>query len=334
MREIAIVTGASGYVGRELCEQLVQSGAEVRAIARSERSVAGLPASIRFYRGDVTDCASMRPLFWDTGDAAVTVYHAAALISVERHDKETLRVNVGGTKNLLSLCCEFSPKKLVFLSSTDALHPQKGEVVSEPEFYYTENMGSDYARSKAEASRLVIDAVNETGLDATLILPSCVLGPGDYKSGFTSTLISMYLGGMPPISIPGGYDFVDVRDVAALTIAAAKKGGRGESYLATGEYATVTEVFNILGELTGRKPVKMTLPTFSLRAAAAVASPYYLLTDKPSVFTQNAIDLLTAGTRFSHEKATKELGYSPRGIREIVTDTVTFVRAHPEIYKL
>ncbi len=149
-------------------------------------------------------------------------------------------------------------------ASVDALPPRAdGERIAEPDRFLPERLATSYGRSKAAGAQLVLDAAAE-GLDCVVLLPSAIVGPGDYRNGFITQMIGLYLSGLPRLSVRGGYEFVDVRDVASAAIAAAKRSGCGDVYILSNRYADVTSVFDTVAECAGRKRTLCTLPDWAL----------------------------------------------------------------------
>jgi len=123
----------------------------------------------------------------------------------------------------------------------------------------------------------------------------------------------------------GGFDFVDVRDVAEGIIACAKKGTKGECYLLTNRYYPVKELMDILSRLTGRKRITSYLPLWFVRLTAPMAELYYRILKQPPLYTKFSIFTLSTNNLYSHEKATMELGYSTRDMEETLKDTVDWL---------
>src|SRR5699024_9363621 len=110
-----------------------------------------------------------------------------------------------------------------------------GKIMSEISEFSPEKVSGWYAKSKAKATALVLDAAKK-GLNASVIHPSGIIGPGDIAMGSTTSMLISYCEGKLPVSVKGGYDFVDVRDVADGVIACCEKGERGQCYILSGEY--------------------------------------------------------------------------------------------------
>ena len=126
--------------------------------------------------------------------------------------------------------------------------------------------------------------------------------------------------------VNGGYDFVDVRDVAKGIIATCDKGRKGEGYILSNKYFTMQQILFMLHEITGKKEIRIILPLWFLKGTARLAELYYKILRQPPLFTSYSIYTLNTNAHFSHEKATKELGYETRDMKETLTDTVNWLK--------
>lgn len=327
MNRIYIITGICGFLGNTVANQLAKAGERVRGLALPQDDASMLPPEVEVIRGNVCDMASMQPLFHDLGtDDEIYVIHTAAIISIDDKPGAILTaVNVGGTRNVIALCREHHVKKLVHVSSVHAI-PElpHGEVMSEVESFDPDKVIEPYSKTKAAASQLVLDAARD-GLNATVVHPSGIMGPGDYGKGLMLSVVVDYLGGYLPACVKGGYDFVDVRDVANGVIAACDRGRSGECYLLTGGYITAMDILKKLHEMTGRKEIKVAFPLWFIRLFIPVASLVAQMRKAKPLFTRSSLRILDANAIFSHAKATKELGYIPRKIDDTLRDTVQFL---------
>ena len=183
----------------------------------------------------------------------------------------------------------------------------------------------DYAKSKAEATALVLAAA-ERGLNASVVQPSGIIGPGDERGGNITKLISAFLRGKLPLAVKGGYDFVDVRDVAHGVFLCSERGKRGKCYILSGHYATVREVLVTVRELAGLKRAVLCVPLKTAKMFAPVAEKLCLRFGRPPAFTPYAIAVLASNGNFSHGAATSELGYRPRSLRRTLADTLSWLK--------
>lgn len=321
-----LVTGADGFIGREIVSQLAHNGEHVRAFVHTEWKtyVPQIPG-VQIVCGNLMDPSSIRALFSDIDPAHTVVIHTAAIISVRKKDKACEEINRTGTKNILDACLSHKIRRFIHFASVDALSPESGDnLVIEPTFFDPTLLPTSYGRSKAQGAQLVLDAIHD-GLDATILLPSAVIGPGDYRFGFISTMLKLYLSGIPRLSVRGGYEFVDVRDVASAAIAAAKIKACQPCYILSSAYADVTTVFNILASHTGRKPVRRTLPLGILYPVLPLVAFGYRVMQKQPPLTLPALRLMKAHPSYCHARAAGDLGFSPRPLTQSIEDAADFI---------
>jgi len=333
MEKVFIITGVCGHFGNTLARALIERGYAVRGLALPAEDASMLPPEVRLTRGDVRDRGSMEALFdglpGDGGAAGVeTVFiHAAGIISIGRRNARLLYdVNVGGTANVIALCRERAVDRLVYISSVHAIpeRPTRG-VIAEITRFLPDLVRDGYSRSKALASQLVLDAARD-GLDALIVHPSGMIGPNDYGRGYMTETIADYLNGTLYAGISGGYDFVDVRDVVTGTIAAAERGRSGECYILSNRYYPVREIADALREMSGRPAVRVIFPVWFIRMFLPLAWAYFRAKKGKSLITADSLHILTAPSAFSHAKASAELGYQPRELRDTLRDTIEFLR--------
>lgn len=328
MEKTYLVTGACGHLGGTLVRLLERTGAQVRGL-RLPSEQARDRAHVTYYPGDVRDRDSLRPLFRGLAGREVVVFHTAAIVDIsgevtpQMHD-----VNVNGTKNILALCREYGVKRLVYVSSVHAIPEKDGcAVLREVDRFSPQQVTGGYAKTKAEATQAVLDAAAQ-GLDAVVVHPSGILGPFDGTGNHLVQLVKEYAGGKLPACVKGGYDFVDVRDVAAGCLAAAEKGRSGQCYILSNRHYEVQEVLAMAKTLChGRRlPV---LPMWMAQAAEPLLGWVAKVKKQRPLYTKYSLYTLRSNDRFDHGKATAELGYRPRDLRQTVRDTLRWLAKKP-----
>lgn len=331
MEDFIAVTGGGGHLGNTIVRQLLERGKRVRALVLTDRdagALEGLDAQV--VRGNVLDPLSLEPFLEPDKDGRTVggVIHTAGLVAITaKADPLVHQVNVDGTANVLAMCRKYGVKRLVYTSSVHAVPelPQ-GEIHREVSSFRPELVHGNYAKTKAKATQLVLDA-NCPALETVVVHPSGLLGPGDYGSAHLTQMVVDCLTGSLRAAVGGGYDFVDVRDVAQGTIAALEKGRPGECYLLSGAYYSVAQVLETLAKVSGCPPVGMVLPMWLAKATAPMAELYYRLLRRPPLYTAYSLYTLETNAAFSHEKADSELGYHARPLEETLRDTVDWLRA-------
>jgi len=332
MGEIYLVTGATSYPGINLVRALSERGASVRALVmEGDPLEKELPGDVAVYHGNVTERATMEE-FFDTGSDEAYVVHLAGIVTLnEEYNRKVFDVNVGGTRNVIDLCRDRGARKLVYISSSSAIPLlPKGKVMSEVSVFDPKRVRGCYAQSKAEATALVLEAAGQ-GLDASVIHPTAVFGPGCYgKSNLIDVLVAVYKGKLQ-VAVSGGADFIDVRDLAEMIISCCRNGRRGECYIAGGQYYTVRELIRCIRETSGRGRCWFTVPAWLLKAIAPVSERISRKLGHVPFLTSFSMYQLTCNMIFSTEKAKRELGLRVRPFVETVRDTIGFLKQEGRI---
>ena len=314
---ITVVTGASGHVGANLVYTLIDKNRPVRALVHEHRqSLDGL--DIDTICGDVCDLDSLCRAF--TG--AEVVYHLAARVSISMDDWPLLEaVNVVGTKNVVEACIVCGVRRLVYFSSVEALKQELPDIPINESRPWVDHDSTPYARSKALASREVLQGI-ERGLDAIILSPTAIVGPNDYLlSHFGEVLLSLAQGKLPAL-VASGYDWVDVRDVVEYAIRAEDRAHKGTHYLLPGHWVSLGNVASLIAEITGVPAPRVVLPLWLARIGIPVFATLDRMTGRRPLYTSGSIKALRSGRKINFDKATRDLGYQPRPFQETIIDTL------------
>lgn len=321
-----ILTGAAGHLGSALLRELAGRPCEVRVLTLPGEELQIEAPNIRRFDGDVRNIESLRPLFQNADGHFFVVLHAAGLITISAELPPALyAVNVDGTKNLLALSREAGVRRFVDVSSVHALPAlRRGQTIREIDSFSPDRVVGGYAKTKAEASQSVLDAARG-GLDAVVVHPSGIMGPYDCGKNHLVQMVREYLTGQLGAVVRGGYDFVDVRDVARGCLLAAERGKTGECYLLSGHYLELRSLLAAAGETCGKKP-PVALPFWVAEGAVPLIALWARLSGTRPLYTRYALHTVASNGSFCREKAERELGYCVRGMDETVRDTVAWLR--------
>ena len=322
-----LVTGASGFLGQAVLAELKEKNADVCVLAMENDPLAKeLPHWVSVVYGDVCDDASLKR-FFSRADENTCVIHCAGIVSVASHPGDRIyRVNVGGTNNILRHCEKSCVGKLVYVSSVHAIPEKpKGMEITENAAFSPDLVRGDYAKSKAIATSLVFEAASR-GLNASVVFPTGIIGPGDVGKGSVTNLLLSFLAGKLPLAVRGGYDFVDVRDVAAGIVACSKRGEAGRGYILSGQYASIRDILNAAKETLGLKRYVSFLPICFAKLVAPIYEKRSLQKKQALYFTPYAVAVLDSNGKFSRTAATVAFGYAPRSLRSSIRDTVLWLK--------
>jgi dihydroflavonol-4-reductase len=311
-----VVTGAGGHVGATLIRALLADGHSVRALDM-DPGIALQGLSVEIQSGDIRDADFLRGALQE-GD---TLFHLASVISTSG-DKGGLvsSVNVDGARNVAEIAAERGVKRMVHFSSIHAFDiDTHGAPVTEQTRLATANSRSAYNLSKARGQLEVLKVVQDRGLDAVIVHPCGVIGPYDYKPSRMGKFFRGIAKGHNARVGPGGFNWVDVRDVVDGARAAMAKGRCGESYILGGHWASNLDLGLMSSEITGQPVPDKAIPLWVIKALN-LAGPLIKLLGQPPPINQEIIDALVANPEMSSDKAASELGYSPRPLRQTVED--------------
>ena len=324
-----LVTGATGHLGYNIVRQLHRKNCRIRALVMpGDPNAFRLENMAEVFTGDVTDRTTLDDFFDCPSTDDIYLIHCGGLLTLDyKFNQEVWDVNVIGTKNILDLAKSFHVSKRVYVSGVSAI-PLDTEVeeLTEITDYRTDKVAGIYGKTKAAASSLVMGAV-EDGLNMSMVLPSILIGPYDYGRTPATQLIEDYLNGRISINTSGGFDFVDVRDVAEATINCLENCQKGESYILSGQYCSIKSIFDMLHQLAGVREVKLSLPGWMLRASSPVTGALSRLRKQRSLATPYSIFMLNANARYCHRKADSCLNYKTRPLEETLKDTIEFLRS-------
>ena len=278
-----LVSGGEGALGKTVISMLLQRGEKVRILMSelSDTRIYRNNPNIEICYGISTDKDSMIEFFDLEDPRSAILFHTDEYVSLSDSTNLTMRrVNVIGAENIVDMCLKRKVGKLVYLSSAYALNPEvKGEDLT---IHFDRNkVEGEYAKSKAEAAAYVMEKVSLNRLNAVMVLPTFIIGPGYSEDYEINKVLNSYLnnGTIPPKQ--GGRAFVDVRDVANAMLTLADKGEPGAGYIVSGDYKTSGEFFQDVNEIQGNDaPVKTASKLVMSKSLAKLVDFYYKITHK------------------------------------------------------
>lgn len=327
-----VITGATGHIGNTLVNEICKiDGAKIKLLVLKGEDVSifkGMPVVIKY--GNILDKEFLQREI-NQNDV---VFHLAGIIDISSDKKDMLyKVNVEGTKNIASVCLEKKVKKFIYTSSVHAIIPlKKGVVLREPNSFDETKIVGDYAKSKTMATKFVFDMA-KSGLNAVVVYPAGIIGPNDHKVSEMGSLLLDISNKKLKNRISGGYNFVDVRDVANGLIAAYSLGKKGEGYILSGHMVSVDDLFKIVNKKFHRTRLVPKIAMWFVKMFAKLAELHYKIRKQKPLFTKYSLYTLTSNHNFSNEKAKKELGFNPRSIEDSIFDSIDwFVQNKKELF--
>ena len=320
-----LITGACGHKGNVIVRNLNKEGIIPSVLLmpnESDMPLHGLKTEI--LRGDICD----RSFIKDNINEDDTVIHLAGIIDIGGFPEELVKkVNFEGTANITDACCEKGAKKLVYVSTSDiiALSDENAETLKERKDFPEEKMKGAYAESKSKATEYVFENSAKKNLNACVVFPTAIIGPFDYKISEVGQALLNFINYKLLASIDGGYNFVDVRDVANGIISASKIGKSGEGYILSGTKISVTDFIKSMNSATGRFYVPPKFIKGLVLAFADIITKQASKKGTKPIFSRKSIESLSSNCNFSSAKAEEELGFKARDISETVKDSIDWL---------
>ena len=318
-----LVTGASGFVGWHVARLLVERGHHVRALVRPGSRVPEL--DVECVTGDLRDPASLERAVSGCG----LVFHVAADYRLwSAHPRELYQSNVDGVRNMLTAAQGAGVDRVVYTSTVGCIGVPKDGIGDESQPCIAEEMAGDYKLSKFQGEQVALEFARK-GFPVVIVNPTAPMGDHDFKPTPTGQIVVDFLRGAMPAFIDTGLNVVHVDDVAVGQLLACERGKPGERYILGSENMTLRDILQNLAGITGRKAPAIQLPYFVAWMAGAAGTALSRITGKPPRAPLEAVRMAKKKMWVSHEKAARELGYSPRPARVALADAVTWFGSRP-----
>lgn len=317
------VTGATGHLGANVVRAFLARGHDVRAIARRVDGSALHGLALERVAADVLDLPGLVAAF----AGCDIVVHLAARISIRGdRDGEVRRTNVEGTRNAAAAARAAGVGRFVHVSSVHAMRLDAVEGIADESRPLVGAGAFAYDRSKAEGERIVLGAAAE-GLDALVLRPTGIIGPHDFRLSRAGAMLREFFRGERPFLIPGGFDWVDARDVAAAIVAAVTRGRAGQAYLLSGNWVSIADLARLCGEVGGLGRSRIVLPRWMAMAALPFVEALAEIRRGEPLFTRESLAAVASNTRsLSSRKAADELGFAARPVVETLRDTLDWLK--------
>ena len=328
MAGLSLVTGANGHLGNNVVRALLGRGEAVRAGVRdltNSGPFEGLGCEV--VRADLKDEGSLL----DALEGVETLYQGAAVFRHWARDaeREIVRPNLVGTRNVLEAPAESGVGRVVYVSSIAALDkssPNRKGPFDEGS-WNTNYYGNPYYRSKVESESLAWGLARELGLNLVSVLPSTIVGPNCFRLTPSMGVLKRVLDGDLPVDVNFRFNFVDARDVAEGMVAAAEVGRPGERYILAGDESMgVPRMIEIAQEFSTGLRVPPRVPRPVLMGAASLMELGGRLTGREPEILRSQVKMYYGNEQeFVIDKARRELGYAPRPSEEAVRECFAYL---------
>ncbi|MBT3448552.1 MAG: SDR family oxidoreductase [Bacteroidetes Order II. Incertae sedis bacterium] len=311
------ITGATGFLGSAITRMMVAAGHSVRALRRPTSNLdllSGIEDQLDWIEGDILDVEALA----EGMQGIQAVFHCAAYVGFEGKSAEAKLnlINVQGTANVVNVAMDCNVDRVVHISSIAALGRSESttDCLDESSEWTESSLNTAYAITKHQAELEVYRGVAE-GLDAVIVNPSLIMGPGR-KGENTMQIAEQVQDGKLPVLPSGGTNVVDVEDVAAGAVLALEKGRVGERYVLSGHNLSWATILQTLADALGVEPPRRQVSRRVLMIVATALEVIGTITRKNPLLTRETARLSTSVSCYRNNKALEELGCHFRPFNE------------------
>ena len=319
-----LVTGATGFVGWHVARALLERGRSVRALARDPSKLRELPG-IEPVQGDLRDPDSLKRAVEGCG----VVFHVAADYRLwTREPQEMYRSNVEGTRAMLEAARGAGVERFVYTSTVGCIGVNTPDGIGdERSEAFLSDMQGPYKRSKFLAEQVAREFA-DSGFPVIIVNPTAPIGDHDFKPTPTGKIVVDFVRGKIPAYVDTGLNVVDVRDVACAHLAACERGQPGERYILGAENMTLQQILETLAGILERKPPRMQIPYAVAYAAGVASTAWAEVTGREPRAPLDAVRMSRKKMWVRHDKAARDLGYSPGAATEALRRAVSWFRGN------
>lgn len=322
-KPLAMVTGATGFVGSWVASELVREGFRIRCLVRpssDRRNLLPESQDVEWVSGDLRDPPSLERAL----SGASHLFHVAADYRIWSPVKgEMIRTNVEGTRSLMEACLSVRLEKIVYCSSVAALGARKDAVpITEEMAVDTQTLIGEYKLSKYLSEKVVLEYSDR--LPVVVVNPSAPIGAGDIKPTPTGRIVLDYMKGRMKAFVHTGLNVIHVRDVARGHILAARSGRVGQKYILANRNMLLEEIFGILEKLTGIPAPRVRIPKAALLPLACLSEGVSRLTGKEPLVPMDGVRMAHKMMFYSGDRAVRELGLVLTPVEEAFGDAVRY----------
>lgn len=321
-----LVTGGTGFVGRAVVEELLASGRTVRVLARNPNHPALTGLAVEVAVGELRDPESLTRALTD----CTRLFHVAADYRLWVPDPAAMYAsNVDGTRQLLTAAATQGVERVVYTSTVGTLgNPGNGTPGTEDTPVHLEDMVGHYKRSKFLAEAVALDFARQ-GLSLVVVNPTTPVGPWDSRPTPTGQMIVDFLKRGMPAYLETGLNLIHVRDVAQGHLLAEAKGQIGEKYILGHENLSLSQIFQLLAELTGVPAPTVKLPYWPVLGLAYLDEFFATyVRRKPPRMPVTAIRMAKKFMYFDNRKAIQYLGLTLTPVRQALAEAVDWFKEH------
>lgn len=317
------ITGISGHIGNNVARVLLKRGHSITALVQNENSRSIKDIQANYIKGDLFNNNALDQV---CSDAEVLV-HLAGKISMHSSEREnTYKVNIDGVKQVIEACQRNSIKRVIHFSSIHAHIPLGYNKVMNEDTPYIESEEIAYDFSKSMGEQLMIEA-RKSGINVCIVNPTAVIGPFDFQPSLSGKMIIDVFSGKLPSLIKGGFDWIDVRDIAIAVADIIDKEIDNEKFVLSGHWAELIEIANMICSVKGEKYKGFNSSILLAKIGLPFITFWSKISGSTPLYNWESIKAIEEGSNLiENDHAAQIIDYSPRPLQETINDSIAWFK--------
>ncbi len=318
------ITGATGHVGLNLVRELCKLNRSVKVLIHKS-TLSYKNSRITEVKGSLLDEESLIEFC----KGLDVVIHLAAIISIGQESKKKVhQTNVLGTMNLVRAAKKGKVKRFIHFSTIHALVQEPIDIQMNESKELATNSKLNYERTKALSEQWVMKQ-NSPSFNVISLNPTSIIGPEDHQPSLIGEFLIMAYRGKIPAIVPGGYNWVDVRDVVVATINCIEMGKPGNRYILGGSWVSIKEFSDLFFLVSDKNKKLPVIPIWLARIGIPFMGLYSILIGSKPIYTRESLLIIQSGNRkISSDKAKADIGFKSRPLNITLHDTYTWMKQH------
>lgn len=323
------ITGGTGFLGYNIIKQIDCNDNIIIFALENDPNKAlfnGMP-NVKITTGNLLNINDVIKFLSTPSKGDKYLIHAAGKITtLKKGDPLVYKINVLGTQNIVDVAKSQNFKKILYVSSVDSMRYRRDKnTIFEQSEYIEDETPGQYGKSKVLASNYVRKNLN----NYIIVMPSAILGPDDPLNSAINSAIKKAINNKLPAIVNGGYNLVDVRDVARGILLALESKQINKDYLLTGHYIKIKDLMKKTNNFAKSKKYKFIVPHFIIKLIAPIFEISAKKSSKNPLFTGFSMDCLKQNANYSYQKAKADFNYQPRDIDTTIKDTIIYLQKKP-----
>lgn len=317
------ITGISGHIGNNVARALNKNGHTIKALVQNIQSKSIQDIDAQYISGDLFNSAALDTLLEDVS----AVIHIAGKISMHSKDRDEIyKVNIEGVNSVIEACKRNKIRKIIHFSSIHAHTPLGlNHAMNESTPYIMEeDIAYDYSKSIGE--QLMLNA-RSNGIDVSIVNPTAVIGPNDFAPSLSGKMMmDVYTGKLSSL-VKGGFDWVDVRDIANAIVNIIERDIKNEKFILSGHWMEFKDLGNLICSEKGSNYKGFISPIYLAKIGLPFISIWAKFSGTDPLYNYESLKAIEEGSKINdHGNAKRILNYNPRPLKETIYDSIEWFK--------